>query len=489
MFAVKFYIFSKKENSTKLPTGTPQSYNCLLKDSCSVSRPVLELHDEGSTVGTGNAAWNPTAYNYCYIAEFQRYYFISDWEWIKPFWTCHLTVDVLASFKSVITASTKYVLRSASSDNPEVIDTAYSPTSVKSTSKQVTTLQGWSWAPSDGTYVIGVVSGGNAPSINGITYYVLNQTTLQALLDVMYANVTSMNWTDVVDWNAVISKSFVDPMDYIVTAIWFPFHMYGSVQTYNIRFGFWNTQVSASVLTGTIYNVTGSFANPTNPYVNSQDLRGDWMYLPPFAKYEVIANPFGIIPLNNMMAFNAGGISWKMRIDLTTGIAIFSIQEYIVEGDTPLINQQTAMLGLPIPIGRQRDNVLAILSDVGLMAASGSVLANTTGAIKAATAMASFSGASVKTIGDILSQDAGFIGKTSSVAGNSNEIIYQVTYVKPQDENRTDLGRPLCAEKQLSTLSGYTMCSDGEVTGTGDIMYDEERREVANHLTNGFYIE
>ena len=45
-----------------------QSFNCLLKDNCSVLRPIIE-------VVTGE---NITGYNYMQIPDFSRYYFIDD---------------------------------------------------------------------------------------------------------------------------------------------------------------------------------------------------------------------------------------------------------------------------------------------------------------------------------------------------------------------------------------------------------------------------
>lgn len=48
-------------------------------------------------------ATNPSGYNYCYIAEFGRYYFITDITSVRTdIWRIDCAVDVLMSFKSQI---------------------------------------------------------------------------------------------------------------------------------------------------------------------------------------------------------------------------------------------------------------------------------------------------------------------------------------------------------------------------------------------------
>ena len=60
---------------------------------------------------------NPSSYNYCYIAEFNRYYLITDIVSIRTgLWRIDCTVDVLMSFRNQILALNVIVDR-ASSDS------------------------------------------------------------------------------------------------------------------------------------------------------------------------------------------------------------------------------------------------------------------------------------------------------------------------------------------------------------------------------------
>ena len=54
------------------------------------------------------------------------------------------------------------------------------------------------------------------------------------------------------------------------------------------------------------------------------------------------------------------------------------------------------------------------------------------------------------------------------------------------DEDIGHKGRPLCASRQLNTLSGYVLCADGDF----DIACtEEERRMISGYLTSGFFWE
>lgn len=63
-----------------------------LKDETSVTSPVIMMEVE-----------NPTAFNYAYIPEFGRYYFIDDMSAVRTgLWKISMKVDVLESFKNDI---------------------------------------------------------------------------------------------------------------------------------------------------------------------------------------------------------------------------------------------------------------------------------------------------------------------------------------------------------------------------------------------------
>ena len=71
MFTIRMYNFNKKLNSTKKPNVVGTSFSCEMKTSSSILFPVVEIR-------TSNNNRQIPLYNYAYIQEFQRYYWIDD---------------------------------------------------------------------------------------------------------------------------------------------------------------------------------------------------------------------------------------------------------------------------------------------------------------------------------------------------------------------------------------------------------------------------
>ena len=72
MYRVYFWNYSKKTNSTSHPsvTGSVDHYDCSLMDLSGILTPTLQLNGR-----------NPTAFNYAYIEDFHRYYYVSNWRY------------------------------------------------------------------------------------------------------------------------------------------------------------------------------------------------------------------------------------------------------------------------------------------------------------------------------------------------------------------------------------------------------------------------
>ena len=84
------------------------SYTCTLKDTTSVLNPVLILR-------TSDPVYN---YNYLYIQEFGRYYFINDIRSVNNnVWEISAHVDVLETYKTAILANSAVIKRQASQYN------------------------------------------------------------------------------------------------------------------------------------------------------------------------------------------------------------------------------------------------------------------------------------------------------------------------------------------------------------------------------------
>ena len=96
---VRFFQLSKKNRSTKWPEGTSHEIDVQIKDMTSITSPVLLIQ-----------SFAPVFYNYAYIEEWRRFYFISNAASVEGMWEASLTEDYLATFRAYILETIANVL-------------------------------------------------------------------------------------------------------------------------------------------------------------------------------------------------------------------------------------------------------------------------------------------------------------------------------------------------------------------------------------------
>ena len=89
---INFYKNSSEKNKIGKSLSNELTLNGNLRDECSITSPSILVE-----------ATSLVDYNYCYIPEFKRYYFISDITSVRNnLWRVSLKCDVLESFKTDI---------------------------------------------------------------------------------------------------------------------------------------------------------------------------------------------------------------------------------------------------------------------------------------------------------------------------------------------------------------------------------------------------
>ena len=89
---IKFYYNSSEKNKIGKSLSSGLTLNGNLRDECSITSPSILVE-----------ATSLVDYNYCYIPEFKRYYFVSEITSVRNgLWRVSLKVDVLESFKNDI---------------------------------------------------------------------------------------------------------------------------------------------------------------------------------------------------------------------------------------------------------------------------------------------------------------------------------------------------------------------------------------------------
>ena len=92
---ILLYNNTSERNALRKTLTNVTTYTGVLKDNCSVINPTFVLNET-----------NPTGFNYAYIAEFARYYYIVDVvNTSNDIWEITLMCDVLMSFATDILSS------------------------------------------------------------------------------------------------------------------------------------------------------------------------------------------------------------------------------------------------------------------------------------------------------------------------------------------------------------------------------------------------
>lgn len=467
---VYFYTFSKRVNSTKQPTGGT-TYTCVIKDGSGVVRPRIALQWSG----TGS----PAAFNYAYIADFGRYYFIDEWTFVDRQWIASMHSDVLASAKSQIGSATKYVLRAASTYDPNVVDRMYPPIMPCRTQTHLVTGIAWATSFDYGRFVVGITGQGNTFNAGGTGFVVLTGSQLQDIIDKCFTE-TNNTWSNApvpIDVETAINqfgenffKSVQQPSQFISSVVWLPFTP-TTTGTVTVHLGNVNTGIVGGALSNPIHTDNFSCSLPFND--NGAD---PWMYLSPFARYTLHIPPFPDLELDAAQIYNKT-VQGSIYVDVTNGVAHMEVGTSGV-----MLASLGACLGIPIQLaGSTVDYFSAVKSTAaGIGGVVGSLLSgNIAGAISGG----------VSAVGDVYeamqpkATQGGYSGGLGAIKA-SKHIVRTLFTVPTKDD--TDKGRPLCDNVQLSSLSGFIMCDDGEIAAP---LSAGELADINNYLTRGFFYE
>ena len=382
----------KKLNSTKIPTyGYYDEIDLTveLKAVTNLFTPSLVISADTFTDNQGNIV-NPMQYNYCYLPDFQRYYFVRSWSWIVGRWECALEVDVLASFKTQIGNSSLYVLRSASKYDPDIVDTKWP---VKAQGADTTYQQRsfgsvynvwntniYSSSISDGFFRVSIVNN-DSSAIGAVSHYAISGSVMAELMNKLYSAPTWMNITDA-NISQDLQKMMFNPMQYITSVIWIPtgYDVTGETAIHTIPYGWWSL-----TLTGSVYRITTGKMQKTvsesiavlhHPQYSAER---HWLQLSPYTTAALYFTPFGFIPLDTSKIYDATHVDIEVRIDIITGKGTLVLSSHkTVNGVTTYggtFYTTTSQVGVPITIAQMAVDMSALGQASTWVGAAGVALA------------------------------------------------------------------------------------------------------------------
>ena len=465
---VNFYSgFAKKRNSTARPTGTATPLNMQLKKDTSVLNPILEINVSSLS------PFNPMKFTYAVIPDFQHYYFVVDWQYNVGVWSVILESDVLATYKTAIGTTSAYIERSAAASDGTLIDGLYPAKSNVNITKVNVATSWHSVAPSGGTYVLGIINYETSGHIGAVTYYGVNNTGLNSLLAFLFSNniYTSSSITELGEG---LFKSLFNPFQYIVSCIWFPFAVesFGS-STSTIKVGYWDTQVSATVVTSLMQSTRVTATIPSHPQVS----RGTYLNRAPFTRLTLYLPPFGSIPIDPAYLINGNYLASDVVIDHITGQATIRISISSSSSVDPykICAERSVMFGVPIQLAQVLSDYTSAMS-TALSGGPGGIVGLVTGLI----------GGTVQSAISAQTPQVSTNGANGSFLMTQQAPVLIAEHILIADEDNTDLGRPLMSTRTINTLSGFIKCAEAHFTGAS---YARETESINNYMINGFYYE
>lgn len=452
-FTVKLWSFSKAPNSTAQPSTTGTSYSCVSNDDFNIIEPRIPLQ-----IG---AAANPTSYNYMQISSFSRYYWIQRWAFEGGLWVAYCRVDALASWKSQIGGLSAYVLRSAAAYNGNIRDGLYP---VKSpTSSKIFLSDPWESTYPNQKYVIGIVGNNSTTS-----YYVMSGSELSTFMQTIFGD----PFFNDVDNNSSMRKAEFNPMQYITTLRRFPLSTPAITTSSRIWLGYWDTGIDAAKISPSNRTYTTYTGSATLTKHSQAATRGTFLNNSPYLEYTMFMPPFGLFQLPGQYFNSSASVSWNVTVDWINGNGILTIKN-----DAGAIAVQSqAVVGMSVQISQ-------------VLTQPQNLTSNVVG--RASTALADIMLGSGQGLGlgpfDALMPVVTTQGSDAGHASIFCDAWTLMTVETPLvDEDLADRGRPLCEKRTLSTLGGYQVCADVDVTIA--CTRDEEQM-IKGFLESGYYYE
>ena len=489
---ITFYSINKKQNSTKRPADSGVTYDCKLKEEYSILTPNIKLD-----LGLSTAP----SFNYAYISDWGRYYFVKNWTFYNRLWEADLEVDVLGTYKTEIGNSNLYVLRSASSFDGKIIDTAYpliySHTSQTNLCDDNITLVGTGVGSSSTTadvlwgnkgYEYGYVIVGTYGGVNdeSISYYYMNTSSFGNMANALF-NTIPNDFGDIADG---IAKAIYNPIQYIVSCKWIPNIIPGVLPTSRstVPCGYVNIEVgTCSNALNMIQNnlIYGIFIDiPEHPDTATKGL---YMNASPYTELILSFPPFCVTSLdvNKLSGFTS--ILCKVVLDIRTGEADLFVQPYNKSTNTSgaIIFHATSLWLVDLPITQTTVDYISAMTQaitpISHALGEGVKQGSLTSGVSAVPSSISGINNSLSPVPTTQGSMGASINFTSNARPRLNAIFYKTT-----DEDNDHYGKPLCKDVKISTLSGYVQCRDGDISLNAT---QEEREIVSDYLVGGFFYE
>jgi len=450
----KFYYLNKRKNSTKKPADNSElaSYDIKLKTDCSSLNPTIEVRLP--------AGLNPYGWNYAFLSDFAKYYFIRDYRWnTNGYWEIDLKLDTLASHVVAIRAGRYFIKFAETAYNKWIVDSRLQQltsctTHITSGNNRIFDLDGIA----DRNILFFISEDANLSSGGAVQAFLVTQSDLKDVCHSLYTAGRSV-WEDLQAQAGSASAC-------ITKCIRVPYSVPAGASL-SIKLGNYDTGITGKPVLGRLLLPTVQVSIPwqTNDFRRS------------YHKFTLILPYVGAVPISASDILTDSMLEISVAIDILTGDVVY----YVCHEDdalAPIASYKTNCASV-IPISSYQSNTLSALSSI------------VTGASEIAN------GNWVSGIAGAVNGVFNFLAaKSPSVVGaqtGSPEIMstptlitqYYPTSVSPTSISNS-MGLPYFAENTLEGFSGFVQTENAHVAVA---CLDAERDEIESLLNNGIYLE
>lgn len=502
--------FSKRRNSTKVPSTTGTSVNVLIKNGTSKESPTFIL--DASSIGSD---WN-------YCAAFGHYYYIEDIVYsTNDIIELSCVQDVLATYKSAIGNYTAFIERSASASDNKIRNTFISAEQTLGTTRKATTSIGdYSIV---GSYVLRLQGRSGIDTYAGTDAGINNAFANIFDLDTFSSEYNDIDNSQIVagidQYKKILFASSFNPSSYIASLMWFPF-IIGGGNTSHLYLGFHDAGSVTGLSKTAQFSIlkSGTVTRPTRVFNDWRDYDNSW------SRYTIYLPGVGEVALDASSISN--GLKYEMYVDLITGSVTF----VLMDSSNAHISTLSGNMGVPQQIGFASPVSATMQALASSISSSGAVQSPANNRTELDMAVSKNPGSAVnnllrnipgyskvddfvtgvfnrvkegtpKALSSVASAGLDFLSvlpqfnsNTSviGIPGNKTILIQQPNIVvsvqtyTPKDNPSAYVGNPYYTIAKINTVSGYVKCSGASISLDG---LASDASDVNAYLNTGFYYE
>lgn len=468
-FNVTLYTFSKRKNSTSKPTTGGSVFSGITRNPCGVLRPSLAFAFASGV--------NPSEYNYAYIPDFGRYYFIREWTSDGRLWECSMEVDALASWADEIGEQHLYVTRSSRRKNGNISDGMF-PILSDYTINKYQIASDYATRIGSGWFVVGIINS-DADAVGAVSYYVFTPAQFSRFKQSL---MTTSTWTGVSDITEELLKTLFNPFQYIASCKWFPYQPPMGAAVTSLPFGWWSFSVNCHELSSVVQyqrrrnEITSGYI-PKHPQAAS---RGDYLNNEPFSEYDLAYSPYGLIRLPGWVNIDNSDLILSETIDFITGNSTLIVYATNAAEQQHVAAEVAAPIAIDVQIAQTNVDFSSALQSLGGAVASAARL-DFRGALADAASGIASAICAAPTV-----QTGGRNGGFSDLVIYDAYITLHCKFYHVADNSNRLIGSPLCEDVKLSTIPGYIEVLSPHV----DIACTSEETEMIEaYMQSGFYLD